>query len=104
MSRRDYSKENIHKFKNYIQSISFSDMYKTYNPNKAYNTVLETFTMLYNQWFPFEKNIMRTKAKPQWLSRGIKIVAKKKRELNKTELKKYSKMYKNIIQKTLRDT
>lgn len=111
--RRDYSKENLLKFKNYIQTVPFYEIYNTDNPNTAYNAFLETFMMLYNLCFPFKKIMVKIKTKPQWLSRGIKICSKKKRELmwkyrlnrtklNKIKFKKYSKTYKNIIQLTQR--
>ena len=51
INRRDYSKENMQKFKEYIQCVSFSETYDTDNPNTAYNTFIEMFMLLYNLMF-----------------------------------------------------
>ena len=41
--RRNYSTDNLSKFKNFINSLSFTDIYNTNDPNKAYNFFLDLF-------------------------------------------------------------
>lgn len=109
--RRDYSVENILKFKNHLKSLTFSEVYSTDDPNVAYNNFIETFKLLYELCFPMTYLKINTIRKTKWLSKGIKICSKKKRKLlwqyrlnrnksDKTRLAIYSKVYKKIINLT----
>lgn len=110
-TRRDYSAENVLKFKNHLKNLTFSEIYNTDDPNLAYNNFIEIFKLLYDLCFPWKIIKINTIRKTKWLSKGIKLCSKKKRELlwqfrhnrnnsNKTKLTNYSKMYKKIIKLT----
>lgn len=111
--RRDYCRENLIKFRNHLSSLTFSELYGTNDPNAAYNYFIELFTLLYDLCFPYVGITVKIKKKLNWISRGIKICSKKKRQLlwqyrlkpslsNKTRLKNYAKKYKKIIKLTQR--
>lgn len=109
--RRDYDKEYINKFKNYLRCLTFSDIYETNDSNLAFNSFMETFTLFYNLCFPMKIVTTYTTKKANWISRGVKICSKKKRHLlwqyrrnpnasNKIIFTKYSKLFKKIMQLT----
>lgn len=109
--RRDYSHENLVKFKYYLDSLSFSEVYETSDPNLAFTLFMDTFKLLYDQCFPNKTICMKTHKKPKWISKGIKLCSKKKRELlwkyqtnrnpnNKQILKNYTQRYRKIIKLT----
>jgi hypothetical protein len=111
VKRRDYSVENLEKFKNYLYSFSFTDIYKSENPNDAFNNFDDFFSLIYKLCFPLKIVKLSNKRKPQWVSKGIKTCCKKKREmlwrhrlrpsaLSKAELKAYSFRLKKIIKMT----
>lgn len=109
--RRDISEENLMIFKNYLQSLSFSDVYSTDDPNKAYDNFLEIFLLLYELCFPLKTVTLRSEKKIKWVSKGIRICSKKQRQLlweqrlrptneNKIKFKQYSNRFKKIIKLT----
>lgn len=53
--QRDYCNENLRKFKSYLESLTFSDVYETEDANIAYDNFLESFLMLYKLCFPWKK-------------------------------------------------
>ncbi|KAG7305187.1 hypothetical protein JYU34_009224 [Plutella xylostella] len=104
-------KENIVKFKDSIANLNFSDIYNTHDPNKAYDSFLNIFMLLYNLCFPKLLIKINTKRKQKWISRGIKVCSIKQRKLlwqcrlnpnhiNKITLKSYSYRLKKIIKLT----
>lgn len=106
--KRDYSLENVNKFKNCLKNLSFSEMYNSPDPNIAYNKFVENFKLFYDLCFPFVTVTIRVKSKPKWLSRGVRLCSKKKRQLlwkfrrkpsrhNKIKFYEYSKLLKRII-------
>lgn len=108
---RDYSQENIEKFKTCLSSLSFSDVYEMDDPNAAYNCFIGTFQLFYKLCFPTKMITIKTTKKPTWVSRGIKLCSKNKRNLlwqyrlkpsqyNRDKFKKYSKLLKRIINLT----
>lgn len=110
---RDYNIENIQKFRTCIQSLSFSEIYETDDPTIAYSNFLDTFKLFFDLCFPVKKVIIKVNNKPKWISRGIKICCKKKKDLlwnfrhkptliNKNNYKNYSKKIKRIINLTKR--
>lgn len=109
--KRDYSRENLVKFKNYLASLSFSDVYSENNPNEAYDNFVDVFLLLYNQCFPMKWVKIRSEGKIKWISKGIRLCSKKQRKLlwkyrmnssyeNKTTFKTYSQRLKKIIKLT----
>ncbi|XP_026739279.1 uncharacterized protein LOC113502097 [Trichoplusia ni] len=110
-TRRDYANENIIKFKDCMNSLTFSEIYETHDPNIAYNKFIDTFKMFYDLCFPFYTIKINIIKKPKWLSRGVKLCSKKKRlllwqlrlnpnQVNKVTFSNYSKLYKKIIKLT----
>lgn len=99
------------KFKSYLQSLSFSDVYDTEDPNKSYDNFLEIFLLLHDLCFPYKVVTIRSEKRIKWLSRGIRICSKRQRQLlwqqrmkptpeNKATFKNYSKRFKKIIRLT----
>lgn len=112
-TKRDYSKENIEKFANYLKQLSFSDVYEETDPEKAFKLFYDWFKLLYDLCFPNIKIKISTKVKPNWISRGIRLCSKKKRDLlwkyrlsptkhNKTNFKTLSNRLKRIVNLTQR--
>lgn len=108
---RDYCKENLDKFRNCLSALTFNETLCADNANNAYDIFHDTFKLFYDLCFPTIKvKILATK-KPLWITQGIKLCSKRKRELlwksrkspsvtNKSEFKQYSKRYKRIIKLT----
>lgn len=106
--RRDYSSENIEKFKNYIASLSFSDVYSESDPNAGFNIFHDWLCLLYKLCFPFIKVRLSTKHNLHWITKGIRRSCAKNRVLrqnyykkktyqNKHKYKAYSKLLKKCI-------
>ena len=109
--RRDYCRENVQKFKDSLQSLSFSEVYSTDDPNKAFDIFHETFTLFYNLCVPINIVKISTKKKPRWISNGIRKCSKRKRDLlwryrkqcsehNRQAFKAYSARLSKIIKLT----
>ncbi|KAF9811567.1 hypothetical protein SFRURICE_017027 [Spodoptera frugiperda] len=81
IKRRDMCEENLKKFNNYLQSLSFSDVYDTDDPNLAYNNFLNIFQVLYNSCFPYKSILVKPHKQIKWISRGIRICSKRQRQL-----------------------
>lgn len=79
VNSRDYSKENISKFYEYLGKLTFSDIYKPCDPDIAYTLFINEFKLLYDLCFPFRVVIINVNKKPGWISKGIKICSKRKR-------------------------
>ncbi|KAG6438989.1 hypothetical protein O3G_MSEX000387 [Manduca sexta] len=113
IKRRDYCLENMEKFKNCLQNLTFSDIILCNDPNIAYDKFLDSFKCLYDLCFPYRLFTRFLLKKTKWVSRGIKICSKVKRSLlwkcrknpsvkNKHDLKTYSKKLRLIINLTQR--
>lgn len=111
IKRRDMCEENLKKFNNYLQSLSFSDVYDTDDPNLAYNNFLNIFQVLYNSCFPYKSILVKPHKQIKWISRGIRICSKRQRQLlwqkrlkptdeNKIKFETYARRFKNIIKLT----
>lgn len=109
--KRDLSLENLNIFKQCLYSLSFSEVYSTSEPNKAYSNFLELFKLFYDLCFPWKKVCIRSKKRQRWISKGIRQCSRRKRKLlwqyrlsptlqNKRTFKKYSTVYKKIIKLT----
>lgn len=75
----DLSKQNMIKFRDHLNSIHFSDVYSTKDPNSMFNMFYDIFKLLYDLCFPTKKVKIHSHTKPKWISRGIKLCCKKKR-------------------------
>lgn len=111
--KRDYSTENIEKFKLCIKSLSFSNIYLTDDPNTAYQHFIADFKLFYDLCFPQTQFLIKVIHKPKWVSRGVKICSRKKKDLlwkfrsnstkdNKLKYLNYCKLFKKIIKLTKR--
>lgn len=109
--RRDYSFDNLDKFNNYLKSLHFEDVYTNNNANDAYNNFLDSFKMLYDLCFPIIKIKIPAIKRARWITRGIRVCSRRKRELlyayrikpcisTKNKYKEYSKRFKKIIKLT----
>lgn len=81
VEKRDYSKENIDKFKDCIDSLGFNDTLNTEDPNIAFNSFYELFTLFYYLCFRKIQIRISAKVRPKWLSKGIRQCCKRKRKL-----------------------
>ncbi|XP_052751392.1 uncharacterized protein LOC128200806 [Galleria mellonella] len=109
--KRDYSKENIEKFKHCLMAIHFKDVYNTNNPNTAFNSFFDEFKLFYDMCFPLMRIRMRSYQRPKWITKGIIKCSRQKRKLlwkyrkdpnllNKKCFKTYSSRLKNIMKLT----
>jgi hypothetical protein len=106
--KRDYSSENIEKFKMCIKTLSFSDIYLTNDPNIAYSRFMDDFKLFYILCFPQIHYLIKFNSTPRWVSRGVRICSRKKKALlwqyrlnptneNKSKYINYCKLFKRII-------
>lgn len=81
ITKRDYSKENIKKFTECLGSLSFSESYELKDANLAFSTFIEIFKLFYDLCFPILRIRIHANRKPKWITKGIKLCCKRKREL-----------------------
>lgn len=109
--RRDYSQDNLIKFRECISQLSFSEVFETDDANSAFRAFYDTFKLFYDLCFPYLRVKNNTKMRPKWLSSGIKKGSKRKRYLlwkyriskhptDKKMFKEYSSRYSKIIKLT----
>lgn len=109
--RRDCCKENMKKFQDNLQQLTFYDVYNNENPDAAFNTFYHWFKLLYDLCFPQKKIKIKSEVKPKWITRGIKTCSKRNRELlwlyrispnntNRISFKAYNKRYRLVIKQT----
>lgn len=109
--KRDFCQENVKKFEEALQSLSFGSVYSCKDPNNAFKEFHNLFKLFYDLYFPLKK-IKNVTTKPQkWITKGIKLCSKRKREMlwtfrrhpnivNKQRYNSYSKRLKTIIKLT----
>lgn len=108
---RDYSIENIQKFKQSISALSFENAFQCNDPNIAFELFYELFILFYDLCFPTHKLRVSADKKPKWISKGIQKCSKIKRTLLwqyrrskndvcKNKYKSYAQRYKKIIRLT----
>lgn len=109
--KRDYSSENLLKFKNYISQLSFGNIYDIKNGEIAYTEFLDIFKLIFDLCFPIVRRKNFTRRKPKWISKGIKICSKRKRSLlwkyrtskndnDRLDFQKYAATFNKIIKLT----
>lgn len=112
-TKRVYSIDNIEKFKRCIKSLSFSRIYHTDDPNIAYQYFIDDYKLFYDLCFPQTHFIIKVNQTPRWVSRGVQVCSRKKRDLlwkfrlkptkeNKLKYVDYCKLFKKIISLTKR--
>jgi hypothetical protein len=108
IKKRNYSAENISKFVECLQSLNFNSSYMANDPNEAFECFIDDFQLFYNLCFPLVRYKISTFKKPKWITKGIRICCRKKRNLlwkyrlspttsGKNHLKVYSNRLKKII-------
>lgn len=111
IKKRNYSFENREKFSYYLSQLTFSEIYEESDANAAFNKFHKLFILFYKLCFPITLIKISLKKKPKWLSNGIKLCSKRKRdllwkyrrqnnELNRLKYKWFALRYKSIIRKT----
>lgn len=109
--KRSFTKENRCIFAKYLSQISYHSVYESTEPDSAYNSFHDIFSLIYDLCFPIKKIRINNISRPKWLSKGIRMCSKRKRELlwkyrknsnsdNKMKFKAYAKKYKTIISLT----
>lgn len=109
--KRDYSSENLIKFRQYMQALSFSEVLEQTNIDDAYNCFNDLFTLIYKLCFPIVRIKIDKRCKNFWISKGIRISCKTKRALhfhwlksksNKSKLKykTYTKLLRACIDRS----
>lgn len=111
ITARDYSYDNLMKFRLCLYPLSFCEVYQADDPNVAYDSFIQTFRLFYDLCFPLINKIIKLKRNPNWLTPGLKRCSKNKRQLlwqlrakpnsnNLTKLKNYSQRLNKIIKLT----
>lgn len=108
VKKRDYSKENMLKYKDCLQSLSFIDVYQSTDVNESYNLFSEIINLFYELCFPYKLIKMSSKCRPYWITQGIKKSSKTKRSLylnlktkhDKINYKIYTSLLRKIIDKS----
>lgn len=108
--KKDYSPENIVKFKNYLGNLSWHDVYEQSDFNMSFSCFYDFFGLLYNLCFPTKKVKLRRNNtnNSKWISKGLRKSCKTKRWLryryykhktkcNKMKYLTYSKLLNKII-------
>lgn len=109
--KRDFSDNNIEKFKSAFDKLTFSDIYEISDPREAFTEFYNMFKLIFDLCFPLIKVKVNVLKRPKWISNGIKLCSKRKRNLlweyrrspncrNKTLLKTYTRRLKTIIKLT----
>lgn len=115
--KRDYNTENIDKFKEFLQRLSWASVYNENNFSTAFSCFYEDFKLLYYLCFPIKKIRAKsqTKCSRNWFTKGIKKSTKTKRylrfayyknpsDVNKTKFRRYSKFLKRCINQSQKIT
>lgn len=108
--KRDYSLNNIQKFKECLRNVSWSEVYDEKDLNMAFNSFHELLGLFYNLCFPKLKMKVNTnsKKKQNWITKGLKQSCKTKRSLryqyyksknlrNKAKYLQYSKILQKCV-------
>lgn len=101
--KRDYSIDNIRKFKECLQSLTWADICLNTDSNSAFNEFHDLLCLFYNLCFPKVRVKVNSNNKnaQKWISKGLRQSCKTKRKLryqyyknknstNKAKYKKYS--------------
>lgn len=111
--KRVYSRDNIGKFLECLNKLSFHEVYNNEDVDTAYDEFIDVFLLFYNLCFPTVKVKISLTKRAKWLSNGIKICTKRKRFLlwkyrhsknktNRDAFKQYSARLKKVIKQTQR--
>ena len=59
------------KFEDMIAKADWSEIGKLNDPNEAYNTFSNQFSLIYNKCFPLKKSLKQHKFRKPWISKGL---------------------------------
>ena len=98
--RRNLSDISVEKFEDKLRTVSRDSITNSSDTNKAYDNIIETFSSLYDEYFPKKKIKLRPqKYSNPWVTKGIKKSSKRKQKLYEKCLKnrneKNEKLYKS---------
>lgn len=109
--KRCFSKENIANFVDSLKKDTIFIFDQSLSPDENYNNFLRKFLLVFNSVFPLKTMKKNQKRKPvvlNWVTQGIQISSKRKRELhreskfNKNQnFLSYVKMYKKIFKQVV---
>ena len=72
IQKQDLSNENI-EFKYYLSQLSWQEVYKESNVNKAFNNFHQQLILFYKLCFPFNKIKMTSNLQsPKWMTKGLR--------------------------------
>lgn len=106
---RDFSQENISKFKECISNYPWTELFVKNDTDEAFNYFHTELCLLYNLCFPkYRVKITKKIHKPNWLTKGIRTSCVTKRKLrisyyknksvtSKNQYRKYAKLLKKCI-------
>lgn len=109
ITKRDFSNKNVNTFLQCLQNISWSEVYSETSANDAFTKFHEEFLLYFGLCFPVNKIKITNKSNQNsWISKGLRISAKIKRNLrlkfyklknkrNKMKYLKYNKVFKKCI-------
>ncbi|KAL0868710.1 hypothetical protein ABMA27_008153 [Loxostege sticticalis] len=109
--KRDYNVDNMKKFYDCITSLTFSEVFESDKFEEAFKSFYDLFCMFYDLCFPVIKvKINNRPRKLKWITKGLRISSKYKRQLyltyrllktnkptNKLNFHKYSKVLRKCI-------
>lgn len=108
--KKDYCADNVRKFKECLNCLSWTEIYKESDLNLAFHNFHESLCLYYNLCFPSirQKVTNDIHDKQKWISRGLKISCKTKRSLrykyyanktiaNRTKYLSYAALLKKCI-------
>ena len=88
---RNFSKNNINKFKAELGKLTWLNVTQCLNANIAYNNFFSSFKDLYDKHFPLQKvKINQKNQQKPWITRGIVKSSKTKQKLYNKYLKNKS--------------
>lgn len=108
MYRRCYSDENINKFQNYLQSLSYAEIFSETRFEIAFSQYYDWFCLLYRLCFPLVRVKICTGKATKWISKGLKKSSKTKGQLRfnyykfktrsaKSKYRNYARLLKKCI-------
>ena len=106
--KRIYSNENIKKFRDSLNGLTFSTIFAKNDPNLAFNDFHDLVSIFYKLCFPTIKTKINIKSNLKWLTKGLKkscitkrklqyIYYKNKSKQSKAQYNKYKKLLKRSI-------
>lgn len=111
IQKRDYSLENLQKFKYYMESLSFSDILSINDSNKAFCEFHGLLSLFNDLCFPYIKVKLKHKhCNNRWMTKGLRLSCIRKKKLylkylheasnklvNQCKYKRYTRLLKRCV-------